>query len=602
MAETADERDERLAVVFDQLMHDSRGGQAVVRLEDAIRRNPDLERDLRELFATARMAEDLALLETVAGNPADWLSLGSLGGSKVRRAGSDGGWGSGSWMSDADVLQGAGGRRRAGRNSLFSVFGSLIGDYWLEGEVGRGGMGVVYRARQSSLQRTVALKMIPNAALASSIDLQRLRAEALAAARLRHPNIVPVYEVGEQDGQPWFSMQYIPGSTLSERLQRGPMPPREAVSLLIPVVDAIGAAHRAGVLHRDLKPGNILISEDGTPFVTDFGLAKRVSVDDQVSAGAADLHSLTQSGAILGTPAWMSPEQAAGQTDAIGVASDVYSLGAILFAMLTGRPPFQGASPLDTVLMVLEQDPPGIRMLNRAVDSDLEMIVLKCLQKPQDLRYVSTTALAADLRAWLNSEPVTARSSTIAQVMTRLFRESHHAAILENWGLLWMWHSLVVLLLCLITNGMQLNGVSARWPFVTLWVVGLGLWALIFWNLRHRAGPITAVERQIAHLWGGSMIASSMLFGVESIMGLRVLEFSPALGVIAGMVFLAKAGILSGRFYVESLLMFGTSLLMAAIAASDLPDVSVSLFGVMSAVTFFVPGLKYYRQQQRGHR
>ncbi len=602
MAETADERDERLAVVFDQLLQDSRGGSATARLEDAIRRNPDLERDLRELFATARMAEDLALLDSVAGDPADSLSLSRLSGSTFRRSSSDGGWGSGSWMSGADVLQVAEGRRSAGRNSLFSLIGSQIGDYSIEAEVGRGGMGVVYRARQSSLQRTVALKMIPNAALASSIDLQRLRAEALAAARLRHPNIVPVYEVGEQDGQPWFSMQYIPGSTLSERLQRGPMPPREAVSLLIPVVEAIGAAHRAGVLHRDLKPGNILIAEDGTPFVTDFGLAKRVSVDDQVSAGATGLHSLTQSGAILGTPAWMSPEQAGGQTDTIGVAADVYSLGAILFAMLTGRPPFQGASPLDTVLMVLEQDPPGIRMLNRAVDSDLEMIVLKCLQKPQDLRYVSTTALAADLRAWLNGDPITARSSTIAQVMTRLFRESHHAAILENWGLLWMWHSLVVLLLCLITNAMQLNGVSARWPFVTLWVVGLGLWALIFWNLRHRAGPITAVERQIAHLWGGSMIASSMLFAVESIMGRDVLEFSPALGVIAGMVFLAKAGILSGRFYVESLLMFGTSLVMAAIAASDLPDVSVSLFGVMSAVTFFVPGLKYYRQQRRGRR
>lgn len=602
MAETADERDERLAVVFGQLMQGPRGGSAVALLEDAIRRNPDLERDLRELFATARMAEDLALLDTVAGAPADGLSLGNLSGSVMRRSSSDGGWGSGNWLSGADVLQVAEGRRSAGRNSLFSLIGSQIGDYSIEAEVGRGGMGVVYRARQSSLQRTVALKMIPNAALASSIDLQRLRAEALAAARLRHPNIVPVYEVGEQDGQPWFSMQYIPGSTLSERLQRGPMPPREAVSLLIPVVEAIGAAHRAGVLHRDLKPGNILIAEDGTPFVTDFGLAKRVSADDQASAGAAGLHSLTQSGAILGTPAWMSPEQAGGQTDAIGVAADVYSLGAILFAMLTGRPPFQGASPLDTVLMVLEQDPPGIRMLNRAVDSDLEMIVLKCLQKPQDLRYASTTALATDLRAWLNSEPITARSSTIAQVMTRLFRESHHAAILENWGLLWMWHSLVVLLLCLITNAMQLNGVSARWPFVTLWVVGLGLWALIFWNLRHRAGPITAVERQIAHLWGGSMIASSMLFAVESIMGLEVLKFSPLLGVIAGMVFLAKAGILSGRFYVESLLMFGTSLVMAAIAASDLPDVSVSLFGVMSAVTFFVPGLKYYRQQRRGRR
>jgi len=602
MAESADERDERLAVVFDQLMQDSRSGPAMTRLEAAIRQHPDLERELRELFATARMADDLALLDTVTGGTEERLSFGSPSSPSAVRNSSDGGWGSGSWMSHADVLQVAAGAGRGQRKAMFSLIGSRIGDYSIEAEVGRGGMGVVYRARQGSLQRTVALKMIPNAALASSIDLQRLRAEALAAARLRHPNIVPVYEVGEQDGQPWFSMQYISGTTLSERLQRGPMPPRDAVSLLIPIVEAIGAAHRAGVLHRDLKPGNILIAEDGTPFVTDFGLAKRVSVDDQASQGGGELHSLTQSGAILGTPAWMSPEQAAGQSDAIGVAADVYSLGALLFAMLTGRPPFQGATPLDTVLMVLEQDPPGISMLNRAVDSDLEMIVLKCLQKPQDLRYASTTALAQDLRAWLNSEPITARSSTIAQIMTRLFRESHHAAILENWGLLWMWHSLVVLLLCLITNGMQLNGVAARWPFVTLWVVGLGLWALIFWNLRHRAGPITAVERQIAHLWGGSMIASSMLFAVESIMGREVLEFSPALGVIAGMVFMGKAGILTGRFYIESLLMFGTSLVMAAIAASDLPDLSVSLFGIMSAVTFFFPGLKYYRQHRRSRR
>jgi serine/threonine-protein kinase len=186
--------------------------------------------------------------------------------------------------------------------------------------------------------------------------------------------------------------------------------------------------------------------------------------------------------------------------------------------------------------------------------------------------------------------------------MTRLFRESHHAAILQNWGLLWMWHSLVVLLLCLITNLMQFRGISERWPFVSLWVVGLGLWASIFWNLRHRAGPITAVERQIAHVWGGSMIASSMLFWVESIMHRPVLEFSPVLGAIAGMVFLVKAGILSGSFYIQSIMMFATSLVMAAVESSDLPDFSVSLFGVVSALTFFVPGLKYYRQQQRSLR
>ena len=569
----SNDRDERLAVVFDQLMQDSRSGAAQQRLAEAIQQYPDLATDLRELCATAQIADDIAMLQS----------------------------------SDLNYLTGGGSKtpRTTGSIAAGSAIGTSIGEYELRAELGRGGMGVVYRAFQASLQRTVALKMIPNAAFAASQDLARLRVEALAAARLSHPNIVPVYEVGEHNGQPWFSMQFIEGTTLSQQLMHGPMKPREAVALLVPIVEAIGAAHRAGVLHRDLKPSNILIATDGTPFVTDFGLAKRVNVEEESMASGgkgSDIANLTQSGAILGTPAWMSPEQAAGQTDSIDVATDVYSLGAVLFAMLTGRPPFQAASPLDTVLMVIEQDPPNIRMLNRGVDSDLEMVVMKCLQKPQDLRYSSAGALADDLRAWLNNEPVSARSSTITQVMTRLFRESHHAAILQNWGLLWMWHSLVVLMLCLITNFMQFQGVTERWPFVGLWVVGLGLWAAIFWNLRHRAGPITAVERQIAHVWGGSMIASSMLFWVESIMDRPVLEFSPVLGAIAGMVFLAKAGILSGRFYIQSAMMFSTGLVMAAIEHSNLPNFSVSLFGVMSALTFFLPGLKYYRQQRRSVR
>ena len=474
-----DDADERLAIAFDDLIQDSRSGSSQQRLEEAIRKNPDLEKDLRELFATAQFADDVAILQS----------------------------------SDLNHLTGGSTLLTSGPNdrSSGSAIGSVIGDYELKEEIGRGGMGVVYRATQISLQRTVALKMIPNAAFASTQDLARLRAEALAAARLSHPNIVPVYEVGEHHGQPWFSMKFIEGSTLSKRLMDGPMAPREAVAMLLPIVEAIGAAHRAGVLHRDVKPSNIMIASDGTPFVTDFGLAKRVSVADQSYSAmgqSSELAGLTQSGAILGTPAWMSPEQAAGQTDFVDVATDVYSLGAVLFAMLTGRPPFQSASPLDTILMVLEQDPPNIRMLNRGVDSDLEMVVMKCLQKPTDLRYASTVGLADDLRAWLCGEPVSARSSTFAQIMMRLFRESHHAAILQNWGLLWMWHSLVVLCLCLITNYMQYRGVTDRWPYVSLWVIGLGLWAGIFWNLRHRAGPITAVERQIAHVWGGSMIAS----------------------------------------------------------------------------------------------
>jgi serine/threonine protein kinase len=570
---TATERDERLAEILDQLLQDSNAGSPRQQLEAALQAYPDFEQELRELWATAMFADDIALLQSA--------ELNSLTGGDTAKL------------------------NVSGSKDAWSAVGTSIGDYELLEEIGRGGMGVVYRAWQGSLQRTVALKMIPNAAFAASQDLARLRAEALAAARLSHPNIVSVYEVGEHNGQPWFSMQFVEGQTLSQKLVNGPMRPREAVALLIPVVEAIGVAHRAGVLHRDLKPSNILIDSSGTPFVTDFGLAKRLNVEGELleSPGAAmEIAGLTQSGAILGTPAWMSPEQAAGQTESIDVATDIYSLGAVLFAMLSGRPPFQAASPLDTVLMVLEQDPPALRILNRAVDSDLEMVVMKCLQKPQDLRYPSAAALASDLRCWLNNEPVSARSSTIAQVMTRLFRESHHAAILQNWGLLWMWHSLVVLMLCVFTNGMQFQGISQRWPYVSLWTIGLSLWATIFWNLRHRAGPITAVERQIAHVWGGSVIASSMLFAVESIMDRPVLEFSPVLGVIAGMVFLAKAGILSGSFYVQSVMMFATSLVMAAIEFSDLPDFSISLFGVVSALTFFVPGLKYYRQQKQKAR
>jgi serine/threonine-protein kinase len=443
--------------------------------------------------------------------------------------------------------------------------------------------------------------MIPNAAFAASQDLARLRAEALAAARLNHPNIVPVYEVGEHDGQPWFSMQFVEGTTLSMRLANGPMTAEDAVRLLLPVVRAIDSAHQAGVLHRDLKPSNILISKAGEPFVTDFGLAKRVPAADDslVIAGGSDEANLTQSGAILGTPSWMSPEQAAGQTDAIDVTSDVYSLGAILFAMLTGRPPFQAASPFDTLLMVMEQDPPAIRVLNSKVDIDLEMVVLKCLQKPRDLRYSSAHELAEDLTAWLNREPVSARRSTIMNVMSRLFRESHHVTVLRNWGLLWMLHSMVLLMLCLLTNACQFAGITSRLPYIGLWVIGLSLWAAVFWNLRSRSGPITSIERQIAHVWGGSMVASSMLFAVESVMNQPVLKFSPVLGCIAGIVFLAKAGMLSGRFYIHSVALFGTSIVMAAMQRQGTPNFSITLFGVVSGLAFFLPGLKYYRQQRK---
>lgn len=559
-----DDSDERLAQIIEQLVNATDEDSADL-LETAVRSNPELAEEIRELYGVARFATDIGVLNQ---------------------------------LGETQILSGTGPLH----DDSWSAVGSQLGDYELLEEIGRGGMGVVYRAHQKSLDRVVALKMIPNAAFAASTDIARLRGEAIAAARLNHPNIVPVYEVGEHDEQPWFSMQYIQGETLSDRLAEGPIDAEEAVRLLLPIVEAIGSAHRAGVLHRDLKPSNIMLDSDGTAYVTDFGLAKRVPVaDESLNASGSD-DGLTQTGAILGTPSWMSPEQAAGQTDAVSGTSDVYSLGTILYAMLTGRPPFQSASPLDTLLMVMEQDPPAIRVLNPAIDADLEMIVLKCLQKPQDLRYASPDELARDLGAWLHKEPVSARRSTIMNVVSRLFRESHHAAILENWGLLWMWHGVVLLVLCIVTNWFQYQHVTSRLPYVCFWVLGLGCWALIFWNLRSRSGPITAVERQIAHIWAGSIIASSMLFAVESVLQRQVLEFSPVLGCISGIVFLAKAGMLSGGFYVHALVLFSTSPLMAAMSDPDGSNFSITLFGVVSGLTFFLPGLKYFRQQKARQR
>ncbi len=550
--------DELLVELLDGMLERSRGGPAS-SLEDLIATHPHLERELRELWATIQITEDFAsfdgLFDESDGTPHEAVSPGGPQTFEPRD----------------------------------------LGDYELLAELGRGGMGIVYKARQKTLDRIVALKMILRGDLASPADLARFRAEAEAAAQLHHPHIVPVYEVGEIDGRPFFSMKLIEGTTLSRRLLDGPLPSRTAAEMLAPICRAIADAHRRGVLHRDLKPSNILIDNDGLTFVTDFGLAKRVKTDrgDSRSAG---LQGLTHSGAILGTPSYMAPEQAAGSRGEVSSASDIYSLGAILYAMLTGRPPFQAETAVDTVLMVLEQDAVPPRMLNPKVDPDLEMIALKCLQKPQDLRYATADALAQDLEAYLANEPISARSTHLSQIITRAFRETHHAAVLENWGLLWMWHSLVVFVLCLVTNVMQWQGVSDRWPYAALWSVGVGAWAMIFWELRRRSGPITFVERQIAHFWVGSSFSSMLLFGVEALLELPVLTLSPVLPLIAGNVFLAKAGILSGKFYIQAIALYATSFAMAAVSKLPVPNFGLILLGIVLAVSFFAPGLKYYRQ------
>jgi eukaryotic-like serine/threonine-protein kinase len=277
-----------------------------------------------------------------------------------------------------------------------------IPGYEVEAILGRGGMGIVFRARQLRLNRTIALKMLLSGAYASRLERARFLREAQAIAGLRHAHIVQVHDVGEFQGRPFFTMEFVEGSTLAEKLAGTPQPIPQAVSMLTTLAKTIESAHLGGIIHRDLKPSNILLTADGTPKVSDFGLARRVEEEE----------GLTISGARVGTPSYMAPEQAYGRTNAIGPATDIYALGAILYEMLTGRPPFRGESAIETERQLLTQDPVPPTKLNARVHRDLETICLKCLQKDPRRRYLTAAALAEDLQRFHRGEPISARQNS----------------------------------------------------------------------------------------------------------------------------------------------------------------------------------------------
>jgi WD40 repeat protein/tRNA A-37 threonylcarbamoyl transferase component Bud32 len=276
---------------------------------------------------------------------------------------------------------------------------AVVGKYQLVEKIAHGGMGVVYRAWDTQLGRYVALKMIRAGELASEADVQRFYKEAKAAAQLDHPGIVPVFDVGEHEGRHYYVMGLVEGPSLARRVHKKPLPPTEAADVMKRVAEAVAYAHGKGIIHRDLKPGNILLDEAGQPKVTDFGLAKMVQ----------DESNLTLTGQVVGTAAYMPPEQAAGRSTVVGPVSDVYSLGATLYCLLTGRPPFHAATSTETLRQVLDREPVSPRQLNPAIDRDLETICLKCLQKEPHKRYGSATELAEDLGHRLAGEPIDAR-------------------------------------------------------------------------------------------------------------------------------------------------------------------------------------------------
>src|SRR5216117_2887928 len=295
-----------------------------------------------------------------------------------------------------------------------------LGDYELLEEIGRGAQGVVFRARQKSLNRTVALKVISLGQWASKAHLKRFRREAEAAASLDHPSIVPIYEVGERDGSCYFSMKFVEGGQLDEVVRRTPMSIRQAVELIAKVARTVHYAHEHGILHRDIKPGNILLDAKGEPHLTDFGLARLVESES----------SVTQTLDVLGTPSYMAPEQAVGNNAAVSSATDVYGLGAVLYQLLTGQPPFAGGTTYETIKLLLDTEPRQPRLLNPKIDRDLSTICLKCLEKDPKRRYSSAVALIEDLKHWLNHEPIQARRTGIFTRGQKWMRRNPASALL----------------------------------------------------------------------------------------------------------------------------------------------------------------------------
>src|SRR6266511_2679630 len=295
-----------------------------------------------------------------------------------------------------------------------------LGDYELLEEVGRGGQGVVYRARQKSLNRTVALKVISLGQWASQAHLKRFRQEAEAAASLDHPSIVPIYEVGDCQGSCYFSMKFVEGGQLDEVVRREPMSIRRAVELIAKLARTVHYAHEHGILHRDIKPGNVLLDQNGEPHLTDFGLARLLETES----------TITRTLEVMGTPSYMAPEQAAGETTKLNKATDIYGLGAVFYQLLTGHPPFAGGTSYQTIRLLLDTEPRQPRLWNRKIGRELSTICLKCLEKDPKRRYSSALALAEDLEHWLKHEPIRAKRSGVVRHAAKWVRRKPAIAAL----------------------------------------------------------------------------------------------------------------------------------------------------------------------------
>jgi serine/threonine-protein kinase len=408
------------------------------------------------------------------------------------------------------------------------------------GVLGRGGMGIVYRARHPGLGREVALKTIKDG-WGGAEALARARDEAKALAQFNDPRIVQVYDVGEQDGRPFLALEYVPGEDLARRLGRGPLPPAEAARLVETLACALHVVHGRGLVHRDLKPANILLDGTGAPKITDFGLVKHLDTGQ----------GRTLSGAVVGTPSYMAPEQARGGSKAAGVPADVYSLGAILYECLTGRPPFRAASPLDTLFQVINDEPLSPRQLNRKVDSGLAWICLKCLEKDPAYRYSSAADLAADLRRWLEGEPLVPLPWWLwlwrqFRSPCRIDRPGEWARLLSLFSVWSLFgHGVMALLLRFGPSP------AACW----LWFVGLeaGAWLPVL-PLVRSARRLDSTERGMLLNWLACIASDALLFALfcspwQQTAPQEIVRVYPVWLTVHGLMWVMEARPYWGRFY-----------------------------------------------------
>lgn len=466
--------------------------------------------------------------------------------------------------------------------SCSPLLGVKIGPYQIEGEIARGGMGVVYRARQQGLERPVALKLITNGVLAGDEERRRFRIEAEAAARLHHPGIIAIHDIGSWQGQEYFSMTLVDGPTLQRQVDEGVTDGGHTARLVRDIARAVGYAHRAGIVHRDLKPENILISDDGRPLVTDFGLAKWHRGDETM---------ITRTGQVLGTPHYMSPEQACGVGDATA-AADIYSIGAILYALLTGRPPHEGSSPAEVLRSVLQDEPESPRQVRRDVPVDLEKICLKSMQYEPSLRYESADALADDLNRYLEGEPIVAAGSGLLDRMAREIRRDQHQTHFEKWGRTLVRIGLIVFLSHILMFLLDLAGIP-RWQ--SFWIPRAAMLAAVFVVIyRAREGlvlPRSVAERPVWSIWLGYLLTLGVMNTLSAMDGIQHSSVFPIASALSGFGFLAMAGHVWGGSA-----LFGLAFYIVAILTTLYVTAAPLIFGAMWLVALLALASHYRKK------